>query len=152
MKILMVCLGNICRSPVAEGILKSKVDSLGLSVEVDSAGTSGWHDGAAPDKRSQANSKSHGLNISKQKSRRVVLQDFTDFDLIFAMDENNYQDLLSLAGKNEHPKIKMILNESFPNQNLSVPDPYYTEDGFEDVYKLLDHACDQIIANYLTAK
>lgn len=150
MKILMVYLGNICRSPVAEGILKHKTDKLGIKVLVDSAGTSGWHDGEAPDKRSQTNSLKHGVNISKQKSRKVIKSDFKDFDLIFAMDASNYDDLIHLADHEYHGKIKMILNESFPSKNLSVPDPYYTVDGFEDVYKLLDNACDKIIENYLT--
>jgi len=147
MKILMVCLGNICRSPVAEGIMKGKANKYRLVIAVDSAGTSGWHDGSLPDERSMKNAKGHGINISDQKSRRVLLSDFDLFDVIYAMDNQNYKNLLKLAPEGLQHKVKMILNETHPNQNLDVPDPYYTEDGFDEVYQLLNDACERIALN-----
>lgn len=147
MKILMVCLGNICRSPLAEGILQSKV---GASVFVDSAGTSGFHQGELPDSRSIQVAKKHGLDITKQRSRKFTRKDFAEFDLIYAMDISNYQDIVSLAyTEKDKEKVKMILNESYPNQNRNVPDPYYGGDmGFENVYTMLDEAC-EVIASKL---
>lgn len=144
MKILMVCLGNICRSPVAEGIMKNKAAQYNLPLAVDSAGTSGWHDGAAPDKRSIFNAKTHGINISSQQSRRVLPTDFELFDVIYAMDSSNYDTLIKMAPSAAHSKIKMILEEVHPGKNLSVPDPYYTTDGFDEVFQLLDEACERI--------
>lgn len=145
MKILMVCLGNICRSPLAEGILQSKVSS---SVSVDSAGTSGYHDGELPDKRSIAVAKKYGLDLTNQRSRKFIAQDFKNFDLIYAMDSSNYYNIIALAtSEEEKEKVKMILDETHPNQHKNVPDPYYGGDqGFENVYKMLDEAC-EVIAN-----
>ncbi|CAL2101457.1 Protein tyrosine phosphatase [Tenacibaculum sp. 190130A14a] len=147
MKILMVCLGNICRSPLAEGILQSKVKE---SVMVDSAGTSGFHEGELPDTRSIAVARKYGLDITSQRSRKFIIKDFQEFDLIYAMDVSNFRDILSLASTEEdRRKVKMILNESFPNENRNVPDPYYGGDmGFENVYAMLDEAC-EIIASKL---
>ena len=108
MKILMVCLGNICRSPVAEGVMRAKAKEHVLEVEIDSAGTSGWHDGAAPDERSLTNASKNGIDISKQKSRKVVLSDFEVFDFLYAMDESNYNNLLNMASQKYHHKIKMM--------------------------------------------
>lgn len=144
MKILMVCLGNICRSPVAEGIMKKKSAKYHLHLAIDSAGTSGWHDGSQPDKRSIANAAKNNVDISKQTSRRVIPADFEVFDVVYAMDQENYNNLLNLAPSGLQHKIKMILNESHPGQNKSVPDPYYTDDGFDLVYDLLDEACETI--------
>ncbi len=144
MKILMVCLGNICRSPVAEGIMKLKSAKYHLNLAVDSAGTSGWHNGAAPDPRSTLNAKKNGLDISNQKSRKVVPADFELFDVIYAMDVDNYRHLQQLAPSNYKMKIKLILDEVFPEQNKNVPDPYYSEDGFDEVFDLLEQACEQI--------
>ena len=134
MKILMVCLGNICRSPVAEGVMKSKAEEHGLSITVDSAGTSGWHNGELPDNRSMANAKENGIDISDQRSRRVSLSDFEEFDLLYAMDESNYNNLLNMSPEKYHHKVKMILNEIHPGENMSVPDPYYGNDGFQLVF------------------
>lgn len=147
MKILMVCLGNICRSPVAEGILKHKAAIHSIKISVDSAGTSGWHNGSAPDERSQKNAKKNGVIISQQKSRQVTLSDFEEFDLIYAMDNSNYDDLKKLAPSKHKGKIKLILDEIYPGKNANVPDPYYTTDGFDEVFNLLDAACEKIILN-----
>jgi protein-tyrosine phosphatase len=149
MKVLMVCLGNICRSPLAEGILKQKLKQKGIDVEVDSAGTGGYHIGALPDTRSIEIANKYGIDITDQRARKVRSVDFEEFDLIFAMDTYNYQDLCKSAKENEFDKIKMILNESHPKKNMSVPDPYYGgKDGFENVYQMLELACDKIVENY----
>ena len=147
-KILMVCLGNICRSPLAEGILQSKIpENLFF---VDSAGTSNYHINSRPDIRSIAIAKKYGLDISQQKGRQFTIKDFDNFDHIFAMDNSNYTNILKLARTPlDIEKIKLILNESHPNQNLDVPDPYYGgEAGFDNVFNLLDEACN-IIAKKL---
>jgi protein-tyrosine phosphatase len=143
-KILMVCLGNICRSPLAEGILQSKVNKE--LVFVDSAGTAAYHVGNLPDERSIAVAKQYGIDISNQQARKFTEKDFLNFDVIYAMDKSNYQNIISLATSDEDvEKVKMILNESQPNKNYSVPDPYYGgEIGFEEVYKMLNKACDSI--------
>ncbi len=144
----MVCLGNICRSPLAEGILQSKLDANFFSV--DSAGTAAYHIGELPDQRSIAVAKKHGIDISNQKARKFDIKDFIEFDIIYAMDKENYQNICSLAkNKTELQKVKMILDKVKPSQNLSVPDPYYGgDDGFQNVYQLLDEACEKISKNY----
>ncbi|MBT6082359.1 MAG: low molecular weight phosphotyrosine protein phosphatase [Polaribacter sp.] len=144
-KILMVCLGNICRSPLAEGILKSKTSPE--SVFVDSAGTAAYHIGNKPDQRSINVAAKYGLDISSQRARKVSVKDFDTFDRIFAMDQSNYDHLLLLARTDlDISKIKLILNEAHPNQNRSVPDPYDGESsGFENVYSMLDEACECIL-------
>jgi protein-tyrosine phosphatase len=145
-KILMVCLGNICRSPLAEGILKSKLSNAFV---VDSAGTASYHIGNPPDKRSIAVARKYGLTISDLKGRQFSVSDFEVFDFIYVMDESNFKNVIKLARNNEDiTKVKMILNEVYPNQNYDVPDPYYGgEDGFERVYKMLDEACSIIAEN-----
>ncbi|CAM3857254.1 low molecular weight protein-tyrosine-phosphatase [Flavobacterium cucumis] len=142
-KILMVCLGNICRSPLAEGILRSK---LSEDFIVDSAGTGGWHAGELPDKRSTATAKNRGLDITNQRARQFKQSDFEIFDSIFVMDNSNYKDIMTLAPNEEAKlKVKLILNEIFPNENVDVPDPYYGgQDGFENVFDMLDQACEEI--------
>ena len=142
----MVCLGNICRSPLAEGILQSKVNLE--EVFVDSAGTAAYHVGNLPDERSIEVAAKYGLNIRNQRARKFSVNDFDEFDVIYAMDESNYQNILLLArNENDKLKVRMILNETHPNKNLSVPDPYYGgKQGFDDVYKMLDEACN-VIAN-----
>lgn len=147
----MVCLGNICRSPLAEGILASKLPKEKFLV--DSAGTGSWHIGRAPDNRSIATAKKNGLNITNQKGRQFKKSDFDTFDYIYVMDNNNYSDVIDLA-KNETQKnkVQLILNEIFPNENVDVPDPYYgLANGFDTVYKMLDEAC-EIIAHKLIVK
>lgn len=147
MRILMVCLGNICRSPMAEGILRAKVEEMNLNVRCDSAGTSNYHTGEAPDKRARSCMKRHGHSIEDLKARQFEVDDFDKFDVIYAMDSSNYTDILSKARSSEDKKkVAMILNESQPNKNLEVPDPYFGGDaGFDHVYALLDAACDVII-------
>ena len=147
-KILMVCLGNICRSPLAEGILKSKLNSDFFIV--DSAGTAGYHVGELPDKRSIEVAKKYGIDITKQRSRKFIKSDFKEFDLIFAMDESNYQNIISIVeDKEDVQKVKMILKEQYPTENKNVPDPYYGgAEGFENVYNMLEEAC-EIIASKL---
>ena len=147
-KILMVCLGNICRSPLAEGILKSKLPSNKFIV--DSAGTANYHVGSQPDRRSIAVGKKYGIDISNLKGRQFSAKDFDAFDYIYVMDESNYYDVISLArNENDKKKVNFILNEIYPNQNHEVPDPYYGgEQGFENVFKMLDEAC-TIIADSL---
>jgi protein-tyrosine phosphatase len=148
MKILMVCLGNICRSPLAEGILKDKIKKVGLHWEVDSAGTSGWHSGERPDSRSIEVAAKYNIDITDQASRKVRSVDYEIFDLIYAMDVQNYNDLISLATEQEKPKIKLILNEIDSAKNKNVPDPYWDDNGFEKVFKMLDEACDMIVEKY----
>ncbi|AUS03966.1 protein-tyrosine-phosphatase [Tamlana carrageenivorans] len=140
----MVCLGNICRSPLAEGILKSKLPSGGF--HVDSAGTASYHIGASPDRRSIEVAKKHGLDISKLRGRQLVVSDFDKFDYIYVMDASNYQNALKLArNEDDRKKAKYILNEVYPNQNFDVPDPYYGGDeGFQNVYNMLEEACEKI--------
>ena len=142
--ILMVCLGNICRSPLAEGILKSKLNTT--SFFIDSAGTGGYHIGELPDKRSIAIAKKNGLDITDQRGRKFEVADFDRFDHIYVMDNSNYLDVISMArNEDDKSKVQLILNEIFPGENVDVPDPYYGGDfGFENVYKMLDEACDKI--------
>lgn len=143
-KVLMVCLGNICRSPLAQGILQSKINSK--DIYVDSAGTAAYHVGNLPDDRSIAVAKKYGIDITNQRARKFVVEDFDKFDFIYAMDESNCQNILSLARNNEDKtKVHLILNESSPVQNSSVPDPYYGgNDGFESVFQMLNEACTSI--------
>ena len=140
----MVCLGNICRSPLAEGILKSKVDAS--KVLVQSAGTGGWHVGELPDSRSIEIAKKHGIDITDQRGRKFSEYDFERYDVIYVMDNSNYRDVLKLANSDsEKKKVKLILNEIFPGENVDVPDPYYGgSQGFENVFQMLDDACEKI--------
>lgn len=149
-KILMVCLGNICRSPLAEGILRSKLSNDFI---VDSAGTGGWHAGEQPDKRSILTAKNRGVDITYQKARKFQKSDFDNFDYIYVMDNQNFKDVSSLAENENHKaKVQLILEEIFPGERVDVPDPYYGgQDGFERVYDMLDEAC-EIIAKKLANK
>ena len=145
MKILMVCLGNICRSPMAQGILETKIRNKNLNWEVDSAGTSGWHDGEGPDKRAILSGKKKGVDISKQVSRKITPHDLDYFDHILAMDSSNFQDIISMcANETQKSKVNLIMNFKHPGKNMAVPDPYY--DGkFDDVFELLNDAMDDVI-------
>lgn len=144
----MVCLGNICRSPLAEGILKSKSKNL----EVDSAGTAGYHIGKQPDIRSIDIAKKHDINLTNQRARQFSTRDFDDFDKIYVMDNDNYSKIISLARSQEDmDKVDLILNEIYPKEYKSVPDPYYGGDeGFQNIYNLLEVSCEVIAKKYET--
>lgn len=143
-KILMVCLGNICRSPLAQGILAEKCKKL--KVFIDSAGTSSYHIGQEPDLRAQMTAKDYHINISNQKARVLTTDDIKTFDHIYVMDKSNYSNTLKLVkNKEDEQKIDMILNAVHPGRNLDVPDPYFGgEDSFKEVYSLLNEACEKI--------
>jgi protein-tyrosine phosphatase len=147
MKILMVCLGNICRSPLAEGILKDKLKKNNLAVEVDSAGTSSYHSGDEPDSRTLDVARKHDIDISKHRGQQITSKDFANYDKIYTMDAANYRNVLNLAHtENDRAKVQMILNVTNPGKNHEVPDPYYSgNDGFEVVYNMLDEACEIIV-------
>ncbi|MGO2101421.1 MAG: low molecular weight protein-tyrosine-phosphatase [Psychroflexus halocasei] len=147
-RILMVCLGNICRSPLAEGILKSKLDTS--QFQVDSAGTSALHEGELPDQRSIDVAQKNKLDITDQRSRPFLKSDFEDFDYIYVMDQSNYDNVCQLAEVDAHKdKVKMIMDEVYPETSADVPDPYYDSiNGFNHVYKMLNEACD-IVADRL---
>lgn len=148
-KILMVCLGNICRSPMAEGIMRQKVEKYGLAVYVDSAGTIANHVGEAPDKRSIANGIKHNVDISGLRARLFTVNDFDKFDLIFVMDRSNYKNVIGMARNyDDKKKVNLIMNELYPRTDIEVPDPYFGgEEGFDKVFHLLDLACENIARN-----
>jgi protein-tyrosine phosphatase len=150
MRILMVCLGNICRSPLAEGILQHKVAARNKKWMVDSAGTNGIHDGEAPHKLSQKVAKANGIDISKQVSRKFVAGDFDVYDKIYVMAKDVFDELKRIAGeKFDTTKVDFFLNELHPQKNMDVPDPWYgNEDGYVKVYDLIDSACDVIVEKY----
>lgn len=150
-KILMVCLGNICRSPLAEGLLASKLPKDQFIV--DSAGTGHWHVGKQPDSRSIDVARRNGLDITYQRGKLFSAQDFDEFDYIYTMDSTNYDDVIRMAKNDaQKAKVKMILNELFPGENVDVPDPYFgLANGFDTVYGMLDEACEHI-AKKLIAK
>lgn len=146
MKILMVCLGNICRSPLAEGILKHKVTQQGLDWEIDSAGTGAYHVGELPDSRSIAIAHKYGIDLTDQRARQFQVIDFDKFDKIFVMDASNYRNVLKLArNEADQQKIEMIRNLIKPGWNEQVPDPYYEKNGFENIYQMIDEACDELL-------
>ena len=149
MKILMVCLGNICRSPMAEGVLRAKAIEQSLEVVVDSAGTANYHVGSAPDHRMCATAEKHGISINKLKARQFTHTDFSKFDLIIAMDQSNLENILNLAQtKEEKAKVILLLNELKPNSNDNVPDPYYgSEKEFEECCQIINHGMDALIKN-----
>lgn len=146
----MVCLGNICRSPLAEGILAAKLPND--KFRIDSAGTAAYHIGSKPDRRSIAVARQHNIDITHLRGRQFTSKDFKEFDVIYAMDTSNYNHILNMAKtEEESSKVKLILNEIAPNEKLSVPDPYYGgNQGFENVYQMLNEACN-IIANKLSS-
>lgn len=146
MKILMVCLGNICRSPLAEGIMQNMAREKNLDLLIDSAGTSAWHEGERPDRRSIAVAQKNGINISNLRSRPLHRSDFDEFDYLFAMDLQNLDDLKTMAETDHHLKKIHLFLEFAEMKVKEVPDPYYTtENGFEYVYQLLNDACEKTI-------
>lgn len=154
MKILMVCLGNICRSPIAEGVLREKCRLQGLDWTIDSAGTNGYHNGERPHPDSQSVCRQNGIDISNQRSRTFTRQDFDAFDLIIPMAEDVARDIRHMAGSSYNPeKVKLMLNFAFPDSNLDVPDPWARSiAAFHEVYQLIDHACDALIEAHTSPK
>lgn len=152
MKILFVCLGNICRSPMAEGIMRSKIGNR--DIVVDSAGTSAFHAGDKPDHRAVQTNKKHNIDISKLVARTFVVEDFDRFDKIYAMDLNNRRDILELArNQADRDKVKLLLDEVNPGAEQPVADPYYgSGNGFETLFKMLDNATNIIIQKFDNAK
>ena len=150
MKILMVCLGNICRSPLAEGIMESKIALVGLNWQVDSAGTNGYHVGEAPHRLSQKVARMHGIDISRQRARNINGNDFDEFDIIYAMAEDVIDEIKWRTGRKfNEAKVKLLMNEVYPGGNMDVPDPWYgTEPGYHKVFDMIDKACDKIIEHY----
>jgi protein-tyrosine phosphatase len=150
MKILMVCLGNICRSPLAEGILQHKAAQAGLAWTIDSAGTNGYHVGEAPHRLSQKVALANGIDISHQRSRRFTAADLKQFDKIYAMAEDVLTEMQRIARKDfDATKVELLMNELYPGKNMDVPDPWYgTEPGYHEVYAMIDKACDKIIEKY----
>ena len=150
MKILMVCLGNICRSPLAEGILQDKAFKAGLNWSVESAGTNGYHTGEAPHPLSQKVARLNGIDISQQRSRRFRADDFQVYDRIYALAGDVMDDIRSIARKSFDPaKADLLMNELYPGKNKDVPDPWYgAEPGYHEVYRMIDEVCEAIIKKY----
>jgi len=154
MNILMVCLGNICRSPLAQGIMETKIDKYKIEEAfVDSAGTAEYHVGKRPDPRSVEIAKKHGIDITNQRARQFTADDFDKFDKIYAMDSSNLSDITALAkNKEDLEKVDLLLNTIFPGENKAVPDPYYGgKDGFENVYQMIDAACEKIATTLISS-
>jgi len=149
-KILFVCLGNICRSPLAEGILLHLKQKHNLKIEIDSAGTSQYHVGQAPDYRTIANAKKNGVDLSFLRARQFKENDFEAFDKIYVMDKSNFTNVIALAKNQEHKnKVSLFLNSAFPNMDMEVPDPYYgTEKDFEEVFQLVYKASELFIKQF----
>lgn len=146
----MVCLGNICRSPLAEGILQQKAFEAGLNWSVESAGTNSYHIGEAPHHLSQKVAKLNGLDISRQRARRFVPADFDAYDKIYALAGDVLDDIQRIAENKYDPKkVDLLMNEIFPGKNLDVPDPWYgPEPGYHEVYKMIDEVCTRIVEKY----
>ncbi len=145
----MVCLGNICRSPLAEGILQSKIREKGLDWEVDSAGTGAWHVGEKPDRRSIKVAQHNGIDITYQRARQFRAQDLAEYDLVFAMDQSNRSNILRLAqSPSQESKVHLIMNLVEPQSDINVPDPYYDDNGFKQVFEMLEEACERIIERW----
>ncbi|WP_018616994.1 low molecular weight protein-tyrosine-phosphatase [Segetibacter koreensis] len=153
MKILMVCLGNVCRSPLAEGILKDKVKKAGLKWYIDSAGTNGYQPGCPPHQSSQNIAKNYGIDIGKHQCRHFTKEDIDEFDKIYVMDDENYNDVRKICSHTwSEEKVEFLLNEVYPGENRIVPDPWFGgEDDFTEVYELIDKACEVIVKKYALA-
>ncbi len=150
MKILMVCLGNICRSPLAEGIMRKKASEAGLDWTIESAGTNGYHNGEAPHRLSQKVAILNGIDIGEQRSRRISGADFEKFDRIYAMSGDVIDEMKRIGGKQFiHSKVNLLLNEPYPGEDREVPDPWYgPEPGYHEVFDMIATACEAIITNY----
>jgi protein-tyrosine phosphatase len=154
MKILMVCLGNICRSPLAEGILKHKAAEAGLPWVIDSAGTNGYHVGEPPHQLSQKVAKLNGIDICEQRARNFMKEDLDKYDMIYAMADDVLEDIRKIARENfDEKKVTIFLNELHPGSNQSVPDPWYgPEPGYHEVFDLISKTCEVIIEKYGSSK
>ena len=149
MRILTVCLGNICRSPLAQGILEQIIAQKGLEWEVDSAGTSGWHDGELPDRRSIAIARKYGIDLTKQKSRKIHISDFEKFDHILVMDKDNLREVKRLTSSHaHHAKVSLLLSHGHDIGIEEVPDPYY-DDSFQRAYDLITKASESFVDKML---
>jgi len=153
MKILMVCLGNICRSPLAEGILQDKAFKAGLTWSIESAGTNSYHIGEPPHPLSQKVAKLNGIDISNQRARRFSANDFEDYDKIYALANDVMDEIKKIAGKKfKAEKIDLLMNEFSPGKNYDVPDPWYgPEPGYHEVFNLIDKVCEVIIEKYTSS-
>lgn len=153
MKVLMVCLGNICRSPLAEGILKEKLKKAGLDWTVDSAGTNSYHIGQAPHLLSQKVAMLNGIDISNQIARKFVKADLDHYDKIYAMASDVQIEIQDICGNDyDSSKVELFLNSLYPGAKKDVPDPWYgTEPGYHEVYKLIDEACNAIVHSYTSS-
>lgn len=150
MKIMMVCLGNICRSPLAEGILRHKIKERGLDWEVQSSGTGSWHVGQPPDPRSEKIAKKYGIDIRNQRAQKFSPHHFELFDKIYTMDSSNYNDVMEYAiNENEKSKVEILMNLVEPGKNIAVPDPYFNDTLYEEVYLMLEKACEALIEREL---
>ncbi|MBL7744004.1 MAG: low molecular weight phosphotyrosine protein phosphatase [Chitinophagaceae bacterium] len=149
----MVCLGNICRSPLAEGILQEKAFKAGLNWSVESAGTNGYHNGEPPHRLSQKVARMNGIDISQQRSRKLIPEDFEIYDKIYALAEDVLYDLRRIAKNKFDPtKVDLLMNERYPGSNMDIPDPWYGEEpGYHEVFKMMDEACDALISKYANA-
>ncbi|MCD6179156.1 MAG: low molecular weight phosphotyrosine protein phosphatase [Bacteroidales bacterium] len=146
MKILMVCLGNICRSPMAEGVMRQKIEKYNLDAEVNSCGTANYHIGESPDYRAIQTALNYNIDISQHKGQQFSVSDFNTYDLIFAMDNSNYSDIIAKAvNKKDIAKVKLLMDEVYPKQQKVVPDPYYGNlEDYENVYTLIEVACEHL--------
>ena len=154
MKILMVCLGNICRSPLAEGILQNKAFKAGLTWSIESAGTNSYHTCQPPHPLSQKVAKINGVDISKQRARRFTAEDFEVYDKIYALAADVMDEMRRIAkDKFDAAKAELLMNELYPGENVDVPDPWYgDEDGYIEVYALIEKTCDAILENYFATQ
>lgn len=150
----MVCLGNICRSPLAEGIMRHKIQEAGLDWEVDSAGTAHYHVGDPPHVFSQKIALKNGIDICEQKCRQFIQQDMKDFDKIYVMDDQNYSNVRRIAGKDwDEKKVQFLMNEVYPSKNISIPDPWFgDENDYHPVYSMIEEACSAIVKKYAVNK
>lgn len=150
MKILLVCLGNICRSPIAEGVLKHKAKQLGLDWQIDSAGTNGYHIGEAPHRFSQKICLQHGIDISRQRARRFTAKDFEEYDMIYALALDVYREIEKIGYRQvQMNKVYLFLSESKEGSTESVPDPWYgDESGYLPVFDIIEQTCTRIIKRY----
>ena len=152
-RVLFVCLGNICRSPLAEGVFRHLVDEAGLATQIgaDSAGTGNWHVGQPPDPRAQATAARRGIDIARQRARQVAAADFNDFEYMLAMDTSNLQALSRIAPASTPTRLQLFLDYAADGQTTDVPDPYYGgPDGFDRVYELVHGAATGLLGHIRT--